>query len=99
MKTLKVIRIIGAIVLGGATLYFLFEGDYINAGLQFIMFLLLWGFYRLIYGRLLSKLNKNYKLGYDKDKVLNKANLILHANKFNFFSSEKKYFIVNEYKT
>ncbi|WP_440880781.1 hypothetical protein [Tenacibaculum sp. C7A-26P2] len=27
----------------------------------FIMFLLLWGFYRLIYGRLLSKLNKNYK--------------------------------------
>ena len=36
------------------------------------------------------KLNKNYKLGYDKDKVLNKANLILHANKFNFFSSEKK---------
>jgi len=41
MKTLKVIRIIGAIVLGGATLYFLFEGDYINAGFQFLLFLLL----------------------------------------------------------
>ncbi|CAM1366774.1 hypothetical protein [Tenacibaculum xiamenense] len=26
-----------------------------------IMFLLLWGFYKLIYGRLLNKLNKNYK--------------------------------------
>ena len=41
METLKIIRIIGAIVLGAATLYFLFEGDYINAGLQFILFLLL----------------------------------------------------------
>ena len=41
MKTLKVIRIIGAIVFGAATLYFLFEGDYINAILQFLLFLLL----------------------------------------------------------
>ena len=41
MKTLKVIRIIGVIVFGGATLYFLFEGDSINAGLQFLLFLLL----------------------------------------------------------
>ena len=48
MKTLKVIRIIGAIVFGAATLYFLFEGDYINAGLQFLLFLLL-GFIPLLF--------------------------------------------------
>ena len=41
MKTLKVVRIIGGIVFGAATVYFIFEGDYINAGFQFMLFLLL----------------------------------------------------------
>ena len=41
MKTLKIIRIIGAFVFGAATLYFLLEGDYINAAFQFMLFLLL----------------------------------------------------------
>ena len=41
MKTLKFIRVIGGIVFGAATVYFLFEGDYINAGFQFTLFLLL----------------------------------------------------------
>ncbi len=41
MKTLKIIRIIGAFVFGAATLYFLFEKDYIAAGFQFMLFLLL----------------------------------------------------------
>ena len=36
------------------------------------------------------KLNRNYKLGYDKDKVISKANAILNGNKFKYFCSEKK---------
>ena len=41
MKTLKIIRIIGAVVLGAASVYFLLEGDYVNAGFQFVLCLLL----------------------------------------------------------
>ena len=43
-------------------------------------------------GELLSrvKLNVHYKLGYDKEKILREANLILQKNKFEYFSSEKK---------
>ena len=41
MKRLKIIRIIGALVLGTGSLYFLLEGDYINAALQFVVCLLL----------------------------------------------------------
>ena len=41
MKTLKIIRIIGAVVLGAASIYFLLEGDYVNAGFQFVLCLLL----------------------------------------------------------
>ena len=41
MKTLKIIRIIGAVVLGAGSLYFLLEGDYVNAALQFVICLLL----------------------------------------------------------
>ena len=41
MKTLKIIRIIGAFVFGSSTIYFLFEKDYIDAGFQFMLFLLL----------------------------------------------------------
>ncbi len=41
MKIFRVIRIIGSIVFGSATLYFLLEREYIYAGLQFVLFLLL----------------------------------------------------------
>ena len=41
-------------------------------------------------GELLSKVNldKKYKLGYDKDKTLKEANIILNEDKFKFFTNE-----------
>ena len=42
-------------------------------------------------GELLSKikLNKNYKIGFDSDPQIEKANFILNKNKFKYFSIEK----------